>query len=278
MLKARTGRYIPTECRRKALLSPEAREPCLASRVCDYSPLFCEWCSLHVGNVELADVDEVAGDGSGGGHNRADQGRAAIAALASLEVAIRGAGAALVRRQSVGVHADAHAAARVAPFETGLRKDFVETFFFGLRLDAAGAGNDESLLDGFRDVLSGDQMRGSAKIVQARVGAGADEDAVDGNVHDGRAGLQPHVFERTLRGLLIVEVGEIVRVGDAAVDAGDHAGIGAPGDLRSDLFGLESDGHVEFRAGFGFQELPAFDGLLESLTTRDKRAAFEIGE
>src|SRR5262249_23130665 len=34
----------------------------------------------------------------------------------------------------------------------------------------------------------------------------------------------------------------------------------------------------EFRAGFGFQELPAFDGLLESLTTRDKRAAFEIGE
>src|SRR2546427_607181 len=68
-------------------------------------------------NVELAHIHEMAGNGRGGGHDRADQVRAAVLALAALEVAIRGAGAALVRRQDVRVHADAHAASRVAPLE-----------------------------------------------------------------------------------------------------------------------------------------------------------------
>ena len=57
----------------------------------------------------------MAGDGGGGGHDRADQVGAAVFALAAFEIAIAGAGAALVRREDVGVHADAHAAAGVAP-------------------------------------------------------------------------------------------------------------------------------------------------------------------
>ena len=88
---------------------------------------------LDGGNVvEGTDVDEMAGDGGGGGHDRADEMRAAVFALAAFEVAIAGAGAALVRRQDVGVHADAHAAAGVAPLETGRGENFIEAFFFGL--------------------------------------------------------------------------------------------------------------------------------------------------
>src|ERR1700681_1071765 len=87
--------------------------------------------------VEGTYVDEMAGDRCGGGHYRADEVRAAVFALAAFEVAIAGAGAAFVRRQYVGVHANAHAASGVAPLETGGGKDFVEAFFFGLRLDAA---------------------------------------------------------------------------------------------------------------------------------------------
>src|SRR6266851_5577464 len=87
---------------------------------------------LDGGDIEFADVDEMASDGGGGGHDRAHEMRAAILALAALEIAIAGAGAALVRRQNVGVHADAHTAAGVAPLETGDAKNFVEAFLFSL--------------------------------------------------------------------------------------------------------------------------------------------------
>src|SRR5271167_3915634 len=97
---------------------------------------------------EVADVYEVAGDGGGGGHYGADEVGAAVAALAALEVAVAGAGAAFVGGQDVGIHADAHAATGVAPLETGGGENFVEAFFFGLGLDAAGAGDDQGLFDG----------------------------------------------------------------------------------------------------------------------------------
>src|SRR5712692_1631769 len=95
--------------------------------------------------------------------------RAAIFALTAFEVAVAGAGAPLVWGQDVGVHADAHAAAGVAPLETGGAENFVEAFFFGLRLNAAGAGDNQRLLDVFCHVLAFDKMRGGAKIIEARI-------------------------------------------------------------------------------------------------------------
>src|SRR5882672_12841498 len=97
--------------------------------------------------------------------------RAAVFALAAFEVAITGAGAALMRGQDVGVHADAHAASGVAPLETGGGENFVEAFFFRLRLDAARTGNDQRLLDAFCDVLALDKMSRGAQIVNAGIGA-----------------------------------------------------------------------------------------------------------
>src|SRR5579859_3199757 len=183
---------------------------------------------LHVGDVEFADVDEMASEGGRGGHDGADEVRAAVAALATFKIAIGSAGAALVRRENVGVHADAHAAARVAPLETGVGEDFVEAFFFGGGFDSARAGNDERLLDGLRDVLSFDEVRGGAQIVEPRIGARTDEDAVHGNIRDRRAGFEPHVFQSAFGGFLIVQILEVVRIGHARVHAGDHAGIRPP--------------------------------------------------
>src|ERR1700674_3614262 len=220
----------------------------------------------------------MAGDGGGCGHDRADEVRAAVFALAALEIAVAGAGAALMGRQNVGIHADAHAAAGVAPLEARRGENLVEAFFFRLRLDAAGAGHNQRLLDAFSHVLAFDKMGGSAQIVEARIGTRADEDAVHGNIHDGRAGLEAHIFERAFRGLLIVEILEIVRIGDASSDAGDHARVGAPGDLRSDLLGLQLDLHVKVGAAIALEQLPAFDGFLKRFAARNKRTAFEISE
>jgi len=126
----------------------------------------------------------MAGNSGGCGHYRADEMRAAVFALAALEIAVAGAGAAFVRWQDVGVHADAHAAASVAPLEAGGAENFVEPLFFGLRLDAAGAGDNQRLLDIFCDMLAFDKMRSGAEVIEARIGARADEHAVHGNIGD----------------------------------------------------------------------------------------------
>src|SRR2546422_8230340 len=121
--------------------------------------------------------------------------RAAVATLTAFEVTVRSAGAAFVRRQYVRVHADAHAAARIAPLEARFRENFVETLFLRSGLNSARPWNDQSLLDVFCDVLPSNEMRRCAKIIQPRICAGADEYAVDQNVHDGRACFQSHVVQ-----------------------------------------------------------------------------------
>ena len=63
-----------------------------------------------------------------------DEVRAPAAALAALEVAVGGRGAALARLQDVRVHAQAHRAAGLAPVEAGGAEDLVEALRLGLRL------------------------------------------------------------------------------------------------------------------------------------------------
>src|SRR5216683_669619 len=182
----------------------------------------------------------MAGDGGGCGHDWADEVRAAVLALAAFEIAIAGAGAALVGRQDVSVHADAHAAAGVAPLEAGVAENFVEAFFFSLRLDAAGAGHNQRLLDVFCHVLAFDKMRGGAKIIEARIRARTDEHAVDGNVHDGHVEFRAVVAAQLLPALN----GFLKRF--AARDERPAFEIREGGFIRRDHAGARAafDGHV----------------------------------
>src|SRR5258708_11159775 len=90
---------------------------------------------------ERADVGELAGDGGGGGHRRAEQVGARALALAALEIAVRGRGAALARGDPVARHADAHRAAGFAPLEAGGDEDAVEPFGLGVALHLLRAGH-----------------------------------------------------------------------------------------------------------------------------------------
>ena len=102
----------------KSTISPSLNTTCSFLSWCSLSIL----CATHhstVGDVEFADVDEVAGDGGCCGHDRATrcvrQSLPWRPSKLRLEV--------LAQRsccgQHVVVHADAHAAACVAPFESG---------------------------------------------------------------------------------------------------------------------------------------------------------------
>ncbi len=144
----------------------------------------------------------MAGDGGGGGHLGADEVGAASAALAAFEVAVGGGGAALAGLEDVGVHGEAHAAAGLAPLEAGGLEDGVEAFVFGLALDRLRAGDDHGA-DFGGDVVALDDGGGGAEVFDAAVGAGAEEDGVDLDVCDRRAGREAHVLVGALEGFAV---------------------------------------------------------------------------
>src|SRR6202790_4019687 len=82
--------------------------------------LFPKSSSLYRGHIQRTYIHKMAGDGCGRRHHWADEVRPAVLALAALKIAVGGAGAALVWREDIGVHADAHTAACVPPLETRL--------------------------------------------------------------------------------------------------------------------------------------------------------------
>src|SRR5580698_2096658 len=63
----------------------------------------------------VANIDEVACNRGCRGHFRADEMGASAAALAAFEVAVAGGSTALAGREDVGVHAQAHRTAGLAP-------------------------------------------------------------------------------------------------------------------------------------------------------------------
>src|SRR5512146_2038224 len=120
-----------------------------------------------------AHIDEVPTDGGGGSHRRADQVSAPAATLAALEVAVTGGCAALAGLQGVGVHAQAHGAAGLPPFEAGRAENAIQPFFLRGGLDLPRTGHDHGAHRGSNLVTLRHARRG-AQVLDARIGAGAD--------------------------------------------------------------------------------------------------------
>ena len=137
--------------------------------------------------VQVLGGGEVAGHRGGGGDGGGDEVGATAPALATLEVPVRGRGAALAHGELVGVHGQAHRAARLAPLEAGGEEDLVEPLGLGLGLHAVRAGHDEGP-HARADVAAVEHRGGGPEVLDARVGARPDEDGVD---RDRRASASP---------------------------------------------------------------------------------------
>src|SRR5215472_11204572 len=99
----------------------------------------------------------------------------AALALASLEVAIRRAGASLLRLEDIGVHAQAHAATGLAPFKAGLGEDAMQPQRFRLAFDLLRTRHHHRL-DVACDLAALDDPGRGLKVKQTGVGARADKD------------------------------------------------------------------------------------------------------
>src|SRR4051812_22382403 len=82
--------------------------------------------------LQIGGRGQSAPDRGGRGDAHRDQVGAAALALATLEVAVGRRRAALAGLEGVGVHAEAHRAARTAPLGTGLLEDHVEALILRL--------------------------------------------------------------------------------------------------------------------------------------------------
>src|ERR1700739_139471 len=82
-------------------------------------------------------VDETTRDRRRRRHRRRNEVGAAPVALAALEIAVRGRGATLARRELVGIHGETHRTAGLTPLEAGGEENLVETLGLGLRFHQA---------------------------------------------------------------------------------------------------------------------------------------------
>src|SRR5262245_46475406 len=105
--------------------------------------------------------------------------------LTAAEIAIGGRCTAFSRLHYVAVDPNAHGTARVRPFKPCLAEDTVKAFFLCLTFNGRGTRRYQS---GHLADTAGENRRGRAQVFDARVGAGADEDTIDGDFDQFLAG------------------------------------------------------------------------------------------
>jgi hypothetical protein len=96
-------------------------------------------------------------------------------------------------------------------------EDDIEALLLGLVLDLLRAGDAQGAQAGL-DLFAGQNRRRHAQVLDAPVGARADEHGVERNVGQRRVGREGHVVEGALSGAAVGGVGDGGGVGHAARD------------------------------------------------------------
>ncbi len=163
------------------------------------------------------------------------------------------------------------------PLGAGVLEDDVQALGDGLQADPRGAGDDQHPY-AVGDFAVLDDLGRGAQVLDPAVGAGAYEDGVHLDGPQRLAGLQPHVLQGLFGGVALRSVFVRSRVGDVGRKRRALAGVGAPGDERRQLGGLDDDLGVELGVRVRLQGLPVRDGRVPVLALGGVRAALEVGE
>ena len=104
--------------------------------------------------------------------------------------------------------------------------------------------------------LAVDDLGDGAQILDTRIGAGTDEDAIDGDVGNLLAALQAHIGQCALDHLALLLVGHAVEPRHAAGHRDHLLGARSPGHERRQLRRVELDLAIEMRTVVGLQRQP----------------------
>ena len=140
-----------------------------------------------------------------GGHLWAYKVCASAPSLAALKVAVAGRSATLARRKNIWVHAQAHGAAWLAPFETSRAENEIEALGFSLFLHGLRAWNHHRA-NLCRNLVSVSDASCCAQIFDTPIGARANENAVNCDCFKRRASFQAHIFKRALQSLSLIHI------------------------------------------------------------------------
>ena len=143
-----------------------------------------------------AHIGQASGDCRGRGHGWTHQVRAASSSLPALEVAIRCRCAALARPKYILVHAEAHGAAGIPPFETGINEDAVQSFPLCSGLYLLRARHDHRTYS-TRNSATLCYAGRFTQILEPGVGAGAEEYPIDRQALERNTRAKAHVVECT---------------------------------------------------------------------------------
>src|SRR5205085_1528278 len=122
----------------------------------------------------------------------------------------------------------------LAPLEARLEEDAIEAFLLRLMLHRAGARHHHGV-DARRDLAALRDRGGGAQVLDAAVGAGADEDALHRHVREPGAGREAHVVERAGDRRALALVRDIGGVWHHPGDRQHVLGAGAPGVMRPSM-------------------------------------------
>ena len=182
--------------------------------------------------------------------------------------------------EPVGVHGEAHRAARLAPLEAGGDEDLVEALGLGLLLHQAGARHDHGADAVVRPclpatILAAARRSSMRPLVQEPMKTRSMRD-----VGDLRAGLEAHIGERALDRARGWSGSAIVgRVGHrAGRSVTTSSGLVPQVTIGGSVGGVEPDLAVEMRALVGVERLPVAQRHVPGRALRRLRAALDIGE
>src|SRR5437773_1858260 len=192
---------------------------------------------------------------------------AAAPPLTAFEIAVRRRRTALPGAQHIGIHAEAHRAAGVAPLEARVAEDAIQPLLLRLRLHPLRARHDHRA-HARRDVLATNDIGRRAQVFDTGIGTRSDENAIDGNAFERRPGLEAHVFERARRCLALVFGWEFRWVGNSARDIRDHSRGRSPGDLWPAFRRVEDYVRIVRHAGCRSERAPALDRVAPGLARR----------
>ncbi|KAI6769142.1 hypothetical protein HG531_010246 [Fusarium graminearum] len=166
---------------------------------------------------------------------------------------------------NVRVHAQAHTATSLSPLETGIDEDLIETLLLGLSLDKTRARNDHGALDVISNLAALDNIGSSSQILNSGVGAGSDENLVDGNILHGGSSGQAHVLKHATTSSLLALAAECFGVRNAARDGYDVFRTGSPGKSRNNILSINEDIDIILGTGIRLEGLPVGNSVVPSL-------------